>query len=281
MIINLKELRSIDLASFTIMATSIAVLISVIASVIIAVAIGSASAEAFSFAIYLIPTIVVGTLMYGIYSNFLSAFLYNVLGTKLKKIKMVITDGEIVKISLAETAIIVSIISTIELILIYLSSVLIFPLVISTVIQTFAFAGQQNLAYGLYQLLMILSQPITIIIIIAGSFILSFAYCIIGTFIYNFLGNMGRGVRLELSSENNFTVVDSIDSVKLGIVVSVISGVMSIISGVLLLLSGGNGIGAVGSIIIGFVIGFILGTLIGAFYNFLAPRLGKLKIELV
>ena len=282
MMSDVKELRSIELSSFTTMMTGIAVLFSIISAVLISIGIVALIPNASGFVIYLIPTIIVGTFMYGIYSNFSQGLFYNLLAKKLKTVAVIIKDGkEIVKISTTETAMMVSIILTIQLILLYLISLFILPLLMTSVIQTLMFTGQTTIAYSIYQLLAVLSQPATILMLIFGTFIITFVFVLLGTYIYNFLAKSGRGVVLNLSGENGLTAIDSVDSLKLGIAFAIICGILSLITGIISLISGANFASLVGSILGGFVGGFVEFYLFGVFYNFLAPKLGKIKMELI
>ena len=54
-----KELKSIDLASYTIIATAIAVLFSIISSIVIVIGIGITSPQAIGGTIYIISTLIV------------------------------------------------------------------------------------------------------------------------------------------------------------------------------------------------------------------------------
>ena len=280
--VDVKELKSIELTSFTTMATGIAVLFSIISAILLSIIIGAAVPNGAGIVIYLIPTIIIGTLMYSIYNNFFEGFLYNVLAKKLKTIAVAIEDGnQIVKISTSETATMVSLIVTIQFVLLYLVSLFILPLTLSSMIQTLMYTGQSTLAYGIYQFLNLISQPTTILIMIFGVFIITFVFVLIGTYIYNMVAKSGRGIVLNLSEENGFTAIDSIDPLKLGMMFAVISGILSLITALISLFSGGNLPSLIGSIIGGFVGGFIEFYLLGLFYNFLAPTLGKIKIELI
>lgn len=279
---NYKEIRSIELTSFTIISTGIAVLFSIISAVILAVAIGLSVPNGANVVIYLIPTIIVGTFMYTIYNVFCQGLLYNFLAQKLKTVAIELKDNrEIVKISTSETAIMISIILTIQAILLYLVSVFVLPLLMTAVMQTLMYSNQQVIAYNIYQLLVLISQPTTIVILIFGIFIISFAFILIGTYIYNVLGSQGRGIALDLSKENNFIAIDSIDPLKFAIAFAIILGVLNLIYAIIMLLSGMTLIAAVSTVLGGFIGGFIEGYLFATFYNFLAPKLGKLKIELI
>ena len=79
---ELKELKSIELSSFTTILTGIEIIFAIIFSIIISIAIIAFVPEGVSLAIYMIPTIIVSTLMYGTYKNFFEGFLYNTLSKK-------------------------------------------------------------------------------------------------------------------------------------------------------------------------------------------------------
>ena len=279
---DIKELRSIELSSYTTLSTGIAVLFSIISAILFSILVGVAVPNGASVIIYVIPTIIVGTFMFTIYNAFCQGLLYNLLAKKLKTIFFILKDNkEIVKISTTETAIMVSIILTIQVILLYLVSVLILPLLLTTVMQTLMYSGQQLTAINLYQLLLLISQPATIAMFIFGTFILTFIFVLIGTYIYNILGKNGRGVVLNLSEENGFTAIDSIDAKKFAIAYAIITCVINIIFAIIMLISGAYMSGAIIDIISGFIGGFIVAYLFALFYNYLAPKLGKLKIELI
>ncbi len=261
--------------------SGIAVLFSIISAILTAVGIGALIPNASSIIIYLIPTIIVGTFMYTIYNSFCQGLLYNLLAKKLKTIAVIIKDKkEIVKISTTETAMMAGIILTIQFILLYLVSVFLLPLILTSIIQTLTLTGQNAVAYSIYQALMILSQPTTIAMLIFGTFIITFVFVLLGTYIYNILGNSGRGIVLNLKNENGYTAIESVDSLKLAIAFAIISGVLSLITGIISLMSGANFTTLISNVLSGFVGGFIEFYLMGLFYNILAPKIGKIKIEL-
>lgn len=278
---SVKELKSVELSSYTIISTAIAVLFSIIASIVLIIGFGIISPQAIGASIYIVSTIIVGTLMYTTYNAFCQGFLYNALAKKMNTIKFAFKDEkEIVKVSTTETAIMTSMIITIQMILLYLVSVFIVPLLISSIMQTLMYSGQSELAYSIYQVLMIMSQPITIIMIIFGTFIISFIFILLGCYIYNILANSGRGAVVNLTKEGDYTAVESVDVLKFAIVVAVVGGILNLILSIVTLTSGDIA-STIGSIIGGFISAFIEGALLAIFYNFLAPKLGKLKLELI
>lgn len=279
---DIKELKSIELSSYTTMVTGITVLFSIITAILISIGIAALMPSGSGVIIYLIATIIVGVFMYTIYNSFSQGLFYNLLAKKLKTIAVIIEDGkEIAKISTTETATMIALISTIQFILLYLVSVLVLPLLFTSVIQTLMFTGQATLAYGIYQLLAILSQPTTILMLIFGTFIITFVFVLIGAYIYNILAKKGRGVILNLGNEGGLTAIESIEPLKLAIAFAIICGILSLIVGIISIISGGSIANLIGNVLGGFVGGFIEFYLIAIFYNFLAPKIGKIKLELI
>lgn len=279
---SFKELRSIELSSFTTISTGIAVLFSIISAILLIIFIGLTVPEGVGAIIFLVPTIIVGAFMYTIYNAFCQGLLYNMLARKFKTIAVEIKDGkEIVKISTTETAMMISIILTIQAILLYLVSLFILPLLLTTVIQTLTYSGQQVMALNVYQFLILINQPATVAVFIFGTFIITFVFVLIGTYIYNVLGKKGRGVVLELNNETTFTSIDSIDPMKFAIAIAIVNGVLTLIFAIIMMMSGMPIAAAFGNVLGALIGGFIEAYLFAIFYNFLSDKLGKLKIELI
>lgn len=279
--VSIKEFKSIDLASFTIISTGISVLFGIIVAIALAIVFLAVSAGDIGTLIYIIPTIVVGAFMVGIYRYFTDGLFFNLVSNKLKNIKLSLNGGEIVKISPTETATITATVATIQIVLFYLVSIMIFPLLLSTVVQSLMLAGQQLIAYELYQLMFILTQPTTVLMFIVGTFVITFVFMLIACYIYNFVASKGRGIVFELSEENGMTVIDSISMMNFAINIAIISGVLSLIMGIISLISGGTAISLITSVISSIISGFVSAALIAIFYNFLAPIIGKIKLELI
>ena len=62
-----KEIKSIDLSSYTLIMTGIAVLFSILSALVLTIGIGIISPGNIGIAVFIIPTIIVGTFMYTIY----------------------------------------------------------------------------------------------------------------------------------------------------------------------------------------------------------------------
>lgn len=279
---SIKEIKSIELSSFTTMYTGISVIFSVIAAIIFSIAMAAVVPDGAGLAIYFIPTLIVGTLVIAIYTAFSSGLIYNFLSKKLNAVAVAIKDdSEIVKISTTETAMMIAVITTVQIILLYLVSVLLLPMLLGSMVQTLMLSGQAAVAYTLYQLMMVLSQPVTILIGIFGTFIITFVFTLIGCYIYNAMANRGRGISVKLSDEDKLTSVDSFNPLKLAVMFAVISGVLNIILGIISLISGAPALNVLANIVTGFIMGFVEFYLIGVFYNFLAPKIGTVKLKLI
>ena len=279
--VSVKEFKSIDLASFTIISTGISVLFAIIVAIALAIVFLAVSAGDIGTLIYIIPTIVVGAFMVGIYRYFTDGLFFNLVSNKLKNIKLSLNGGEIVKISPTETATITATVATIQIVLFYLVSILIFPLLLSTLVQSLMLAGQQLIAYELYQLMFVLTQPTTVLMFIVGTFVITFVFMLIACYIYNFVASKGRGIVFELSEENGMTVIDSISMMNFAINIAIISAILSLIMGIISLISGGDAISLITNVISSIISGFVSAALIAIFYNFLAPIIGKIKLELI
>lgn len=280
--VNAKELKSIDLASYTINMTAISLLFSIILSLFVIIAIGINMPQGIGSSIYIVPTIIVGTFMYSLYNFFCQGLLYNLLAKKLNNIQLIFGDnGEILKINSSQTATMIAIILTIQVILLYLVTVFILPLVLNATIQTLLFSGQQMVALSLYQIMAVISQPIFILLVIFGCLVISFVYILLGCYVYNNIARKGRFIQVNLSKENNLTAIDSIDYKKFAIAFSIIVLVLSIISAIISIISGGTIPGAIFQIIGSLVAGFIYGLLFAIFYNYIASKNGKIKLELI
>ena len=182
---DVKILKSIDITSYTIMGTGIGVLFSVLFSIILLIAIGILNAQSIGVVAYIIPTIIVGTIMCSIYNRFAEGYLYNWLTKRMNPITFELNDEkEITKISTVPTALIASIITTILVILLCAITIFIAPIIISAIVQTLMFSGQTVMAFALYQVAAMIMQPSFIALSIIGSLFITIVFTLIATYIY-------------------------------------------------------------------------------------------------
>ena len=123
----IKELKSIDLSSYTIISTGVATLISIVIAIIIVGLFAVSVPNSFGVMIYIFPTIVFGTMISNIFVNFSTGFLYNVLSKRLGFIKFDIEEDSIKSISAKETGLLVGFITLIMILVMYLETSLILP----------------------------------------------------------------------------------------------------------------------------------------------------------
>lgn len=277
---SVKELKSVDISSYTIISTGIIALISLLISLIIAGIVSLIVPDSFGVMIYIVPTIVFSSIIWSIFLHFSEAYLYNVLSKKIGHIKFGIEGDYIEKISTKETALIAGTITLIILIVIYLAFSLLIPLLLSSLITVLMYASQTAVASVIYQAMIITSDYTSIIFGIIASVIFTSVFTLLGTYIYNLLGSSERGIVVKLEKEGNLTQLESINPLNFGIAIGAICLILSFIIGLIMIISGTAMFTALTSILGTFVATFIEAILIAICYNFLAPRIGKLKVEL-
>lgn len=275
-----KTLKSIDISSYTIISTGVATLLSILISLIIVGVFAVAVPNSIGIMIYIVPTIVFGTLISSIFLNFSCGYIYNVLSKRFGFIKFDIEEDYIKKISTKETALIVGTILLIIILVVYLAISLILPLFLSSLMSLLMYASQTDVAGFFYQIMFIISNPISIATGIIGSVIITTVFTLLGTYIYNVLGDSERGILVKLTKEDNTTQLDSITPLNFAIALGAISLILNIIIAIVLVISGAPIFNALTAVLLGFISTFITALLIAVFYNFLAPKLGKLKVEL-
>ena len=275
-----KELKSIDLSSYTLISTGIATLIAVLIAIIIVGLFAVSVPNSLGVMIYIFPSIVFGTLISNIFVNFSTGYLYNVLSKRLGFIKFDIEGDSINKISARETGLLVGVITLVMILVIYLATSLILPLVISSFITLLMYSAQTEIATVMYQTMMMISNPMTILIGILGSVIIVSVFTLLGIYIYNILASSDRAILVKLTKKDGLTQLDSITPLNFAIAMGAISLILNIIIAAILVISGVPLFNALVDVLIGFVYTFIIAILIALLYNFLAPKLGKLKVEL-
>jgi hypothetical protein len=276
-----KKLKSVDVESYTVISTGINALISIIVSVILVGLFAVAVPNSFGVMIYIIPTVIFGTIISNIFLHFTESYLYNVLSGKFGFIKLDIEGDYIKKISTKETALIFGCISLIMILVIYLAFSLIIPLFISSFMTVLMYGSQMAAAGALYQLMFLISNPIAIAVGIIGTVIIVTVFTLLATYIYNILADSERGILVKLTTEGNFTQLDSITPLNFAIAAGAICLILNIVVGIIMIISGMPIFNALTDILMSFVSGFISSYIIAVFYNFLAPKLGKLKVELI
>lgn len=274
---TVKRLKSLDISSVTIMATTISLIFSIIISIIMLVVFGAISLNNIAIMAFIIPTLIFGTLIVSVYRNFIESWLYNLISKKTS-IVFSIEDGTVTNISTVSTALIIAIITTVMALIEYMVILFLGQLTLSAMVQTFMMTGQQLIAMQLYNLLLVVSNPLYVIGLIVGGFIISFIYVLIGTYIYNLIAGNNYGAKLNIKENSS---LESIDVKSFAISISIIYLVLGLISGILSAITTGNYLEIAITPIMTFILGFIVTAIIAWLYNVLAPKVGQIKFELI
>ncbi len=277
---NEKELRFIDPTSFTLLNVSINFVITIVVSIIALIVSGIMGMIA--VVAMFIPTVIFGTLMLDMSSNFLTSILYNEFTKKLNCIKLDITeDGEIKKISPIPTALMLALTITIIALIFYLMCFLLIPIVGYYLITIMMYSGQLMNAMIISQYYTLLITPLYVVIGLIAIFVASFVTVLIETVLYNLLTNSIGGAVVELKTEDGLTSLESINPVKTATIFAVIDIVLSIIIGLTYVIMSKNYIGFVGQVIGGVIGTFVVVLVFAYLYNILSKKLGKIKVELI
>ena len=143
------------------------------------------------------------------------------------------------------------------------------------------YASQTAVATLLYQFMILTSNTSYMIFGIIASTVIISVFSLLAAYIFNILGSSERGIQIELSQENDSTVLDSIDPLSFGISIGAICLILSIVVGIIMIISESEILPVLTSILISFIVAFIMAVITAVFYNIIAPRLGKLKFELI
>ena len=278
---SMKEITSIDVTSFTVISTGVATLVALLLAIILDVVILLSIPNSAPILIFFSTTIVFGTMVCNIFLSFSEGYLYNLFSKKLKCISLDIDEsGYIKKISPAGTALISAAITFSILVIVYFAFVLIIPSLLSTLASIFYYTGNQAMFTLFYTLIIMVSNPLTVLIGIIATTIIVLLLALIATYIYNLLANSDRGIIVNISKEEKYFAVDKIEYTNFAISIATIMLVINIISGIMSIIAGSPIFSTLVSILIGFVISLIEALIIAAFYNYLAPKIGKFRFEL-
>ena len=278
---SMKELKSIDVTSFTVISTGIVTLFALIFAILLGVAILVTVPNSFSAVVFITTTIVFGTMVSSVFLYFSEGYLYNVLSKRIKCISLDIDEsGYIKKISPTGTALITGAIAFLMLVILYFAFALILPLLLNSFISILMYAGQYILAYMLYQYIFILSSPMVILIGIIVTAIVVSLVTLISAYIYNLLASSERGIIVGLSKEDKYFVLEKIEYKNFAIAIATIILVLNLIMGIFQVVTGSPVFTTLVGIFIRFFATLIAALILAACYNFLAPRIGELRFEL-
>ena len=303
--VDIKEIKSIELVPFTLMTSSISAILAFIYAIILLITFGALAAVIptvglvfASLGLSMLVIYPIGSFLVYITLSFVTALIYNMLVPRLGGIKLGLEGDEVKNVPVVSFALITAGAGAVWAFIIgLLLAAIIVPLttLASTLIPLVAniTANATNMtpatlptgsAVGaggvVLALLLIIGLPIFVFIAV---FIVNALYAIF----YNVLIPRVGGVRLLFAPAGTAHEITSIPVVAASLALAVVATVFGIIQGLFSLVNGiiaGSASMAVGGLI-GNIIGAFIGTfimvaLITILYNFLAPRIGGVQLEL-
>ena len=303
--VDFKEIKSIELVPFTLMTSSVSAILAFIYAIILLLTFGILAAVIptvglvfASLGLSMLVIFPIGSFLVYVTLSFVSALIYNMLVPRLGGIKLGLEGDEIKSLPVVPFALITSGVGAVWAFIIgLLLAAIIVPLttLTSTIIPLIAnvTANATNMtpatlptgsAVGtggvILALLLIIGLPIFV-------FVAGFIGNALWAIFYNFLIPRVGGVRLLFAPAGNAHEITSIPVVAASLALAVVATIFGIIQGLFSLVNGimaGSASMAVGGLI-GNIIGAFIGTfimvaIITILYNFLAPRIGGIQLEL-
>jgi hypothetical protein len=307
--VDVKEIKSVELAPFTLMSSSIHAILAFIAAIITLIAFGIIAALVPQASVFGSVITSAGAALVIIYPiaaffiylaiSFFTILLYNGLAPKLGGIKLGLEGNEVTNIPVVSFSLILAVIEAIWAFIIgvFLAAAItpVFTALSSSipvVSQAIANAtnatnmtiptGQAVAAGGVFlAIILIIGLPIM-------AFIFGFIGNALAAIFYNYIATKVSKIQLNFDAvTGTLKNLTSIPVVPASLAVAIVFTIFGLIRGLgdlASLSANGNvsgGVGALIASIVGYFVMYFIGTaLITIFYNALAPRIGAVKLEL-
>jgi hypothetical protein len=303
--VDIKEIKSIELVPFTLMTSSIGAIVAIIYAILILIALSvaaifipTAGLALASLGLSLIVLYPIGTFLIYVTLSFVTALIYNMLVPRLGGVKLGLEGDEVKNVPVVPFALILAGVMAIWAFIIglILAAIIVpFTTAISTLIPILAniTANATNMtpatlptgsAVGtggvLLAIFLIIGLPIFV-------FVAGFIGHALAAIFYNFIIPRVGGVRLLFAPTGSVQEITSIPVVAAAMALASVSLIFGIIEGVIGLLNGliagsaGMALGSlIGNIIGSFIGTFIMVAVIALIYNYLAPRIGGIQLGL-
>lgn len=302
--VDIKEIKSIELVPFTLMSSSISAILAFIYAIILLITLGALSALVpmmnlifASLGLSILILYPIGTFFLEIMVSFVTALIYNKLVPTVGGVKLGLEGDQIRSLPVVPFALILSVISAIWAFIIGLVlAALLIPITssLSTLIPIIgnAVTNSTNMTAVPTGAAVGTGGVVVALILIIGLPILVFIFAFIGhalaAIFYNFIIPRVGGVRLELAPlVGAVHEIKSIPVVAASLAIASVALIFGIILGILQLISlagAGDATGGVVALImyiISYFVGtFILVAIVTILYNFLAPRIGGVQLGL-
>ncbi|MBP2046110.1 hypothetical protein J2756_001348 [Methanobacterium aggregans] len=298
---DIKEIKSIRIVPYTLMNSSISAVVAFIYAIFIVIifgvvgvflpsSLGITSGVIASLGVAVIILLPVGSFVFTVTQSFLTALIYNVFVPRIGGIKLELVDlKEIVSVPVVPFALMLSAISTA---IVFIAMLIIGPILliglqgaaIAATYQGTVIPGLGSIgALGIVGLLiLVIGVPIMM-------FVASFIMTALTAIFYNLLAPKIGGIEFEFEAlKGKLYGINSIPPIKLALVVSIVMAIVNFIfqllSTVGSIATGSSAAAGVISLLINvvfnLVITFIVYAIMAVLYNYLAPKIGTVKLEL-
>ena len=303
--VDVKEIKSIELVPFTLMTSSIGAILALIYAIILLITFGILAAVIptaglifASLGISMIVLYPIGTFLVYITLSFVTALIYNMLVPRLGGIKLGLEGDEVRTVPVVSFALIMAGVAAVWAFIIgLLLAALIVPVttLVSTIIPLVSSiaANATNLTPAtlptgsvvgtggvVIAVLLIIALPILV-------FVFGFIGHALAAIFYNYIIPRVGGVKLLFAPAGTNHEITSIPVVAASLALASVAVIFGILYGIFGLISGlaaGNasmGVESlIGNIIVSFIGTFIMVALVTIFYNYLAPRIGGVQLGL-
>jgi hypothetical protein len=303
--VDIKEIKSIELVPFTLMTSSIGAIVALIYAILLLIALAvaavfipTAGLALASLGLSLIVLYPITTFFFYVMTMFVTALFYNMLVPRLGGIKLGLEGDEVKNIPVVPFALIIAGVMAIWAFIIglVLAAIIVpFTTALSTLIPILSniTANATNITPAtlptgsvvgtggvVLAILLIIGLPIFV-------FVLGFIGHALAAIFYNFMIPKVGGIRLMFASVGTAHEITSIPVVAAALAIASVALIFGIIEGIIGLINGiiagsaGIAIGSlVGNIVVSFVGVFIMVAIITLIYNYLAPRIGGIQLGL-
>lgn len=298
---DIKEIKSIRIVPYTLMNSSISAVVAFIYAIFIVLILGIAGSflpsslgitggVIASLGVALLILLPAAGFVFSVTQSFLTALIYNVFVPRIGGIKLELRDmKEIVGVPVVPFALMISAIGAT---IVFIAMLIIGPLimiglqaaVIGAAYQGTVIPGLSSIgALGIVGLLiLIIGVPIIM-------FVASFIMTALTAIIYNLLAPKIGGIEFEFEAlKEKLYGINSIPAVKLALITAIVMAIVNLIfeaiSTVSSIAMGSSAVAGVISllinVVVNLVVSFIIYAIMAVLYNYLAPKIGSVKVEL-
>ena len=307
--VDLKEIKSIELAPFTLMSSSVQAILALIAAIIMLLIFGAIAAlvpQATVFGsvitwlgVALVIIYPIATFFINLAISFFSALLYNTLIPKLGGVKLGLEGNEVAEVPVVSFSLILAAIEAIWAFIIGLflaaaitpftallsGSIPVISEAIANSTNTTGVAMPTGAAVGaggiVLALLLIIGLPIAV-------FIIGFIGHALAAIFYNYIATRVAKIQLNFAAvSGTLHELKSIPVVPAALAAAVVFAIFGFIRGLIYLITlsiSGNAVAGlitfITDIVVYFVVYFIVVALVAIIYNYLAPKIGGIKLGL-